>query len=121
MSAPTSVTLTITDDDGAPGVTLTLSESSVSENGGVATVTATLSRASSAATTVTVSAVTGFYTLGSDTTIVIAAGSTANTSDTAIITAVNDAVHQGTAGRSTTVTGTAAKRPGRGGFGDRGR
>ena len=110
VAAPSSVTLTIRDDDAAPGVTLSLSPSSISENGGESTVTATLTHPSSAATTVTVTAaaVTGFYTLGSDATIVIAAGETANAADTATVAAVDDDVHQGTAGRSTTVTGTAA-------------
>ena len=112
VATPSSVTLTIEDDDAAPGVTLALSPSSISENGGVATVTATLSHPSSAATTVTVGAVTGFTTVGSDTTIVIAAGETANATDTVTVTAVDDAVHQGTAGRSTTVTATAANDQG---------
>ena len=43
MAAPSSLTLAITDDDGAPAVALDLSPSSISENGGVAIVTATLS------------------------------------------------------------------------------
>ena len=68
------VSVTTTDDDGAPGVTLALSPSSISESGGVSTVTATLSRVSGAATTVTVTAVSGFYTVGSDAVIVIEAG-----------------------------------------------
>ena len=106
--ANVDVSVTTTDDDGAPGVTLALSPSSVSENGGAATVSATLSHPSGAATTVTVSAVTGFYTVGSDTTIVIAAGETANATDTVLVTAVNDDVHQGVDGRSTAVTATIA-------------
>ena len=105
---PSDATLTITDDDAAPGVTLTLSPSSISENGGESTVTATLSHPSSAATTVTVTPVSGFYAVGSDTTIEIAAGETANATDTVLVTAMNDDVHQGAAGRSTTVTATAA-------------
>ena len=76
--AVTGVTLTITDDDAAPGMTLSASPASISENGGVSTVSAKLSHPSSAATTVTVTAVSGFYTVGSDATIVIAAGQTAN-------------------------------------------
>ena len=102
----TGATLTLEDDDAAPGVTLALSPSSISESGGVSTVTATLSRASSAATTVTVTPVSGFYTVGSDATIVIAAGSTANATDTATVTAVNDAIDN-VGNRSATVTGTA--------------
>ena len=46
VSAPSSQTLTITDDEGAPTVSLVLSPSSVSENGGSSTVTATLSAVS---------------------------------------------------------------------------
>ena len=98
VAAPSGLTLTIADDDDAPGVALALSPASVSENGGVSTVTVT----------VTAAAVAGLYTVGSDAVIVIAAGETANAADTATIVAVNDDVHQGTAGRSTTVTGTAA-------------
>ena len=40
LSAPSSRTLTITDDEGAPTVTINLSPTSISENGGVASVTA---------------------------------------------------------------------------------
>ena len=104
---PPNVTLTITDDDAAPNATLSLNPMSISENGGTSAVSATLSHPSSAATTVTVTAVTGFYTVGSDATIVIAAGSTSNATDTATVAAVDDATHQGSGGRSTTVTGTA--------------
>ena len=55
-SAPASVKLTIEDDDATPTVTLTLSPESVSEDGGVSTVTAALSRASSEAVAVAVTA-----------------------------------------------------------------
>ena len=99
-----NVTLTFTDDEAAPGVTLALDPASVSENGGVATVTATLSGPSSEASTVTVSAVPGVYTVGTDATITIAAGSTTAASDTVLVTAVDDSVHQGSAGRTQTVT-----------------
>ncbi len=47
---------TITDDDGPAAVTLVLTPASIGENGGKSTVTATLDRPSSAATTVRVSA-----------------------------------------------------------------
>ena len=103
----TGAALTLTDDDRIPMVTLALSSASISENGGESTVTAKLSHPSGAATTVTVTAVSGFYTVGSDATIVIAGGETANASDTATVAAVDDDVHQGSGGRSTTVTGTA--------------
>ena len=71
-------------------VTLALTPSSISENGGMSTVTATLARSLSAATTITVRPVTGAYTVGSDSTITIPAGQTANASDTVVITAVNN-------------------------------
>ena len=71
-------------------VTLTLMPSSISESGGMSTVTATLTRSWSTATTITVRPVTGAYTVGMDSTITIAAGQTANASDTVIITAVDN-------------------------------
>ena len=108
------LTLIVADGDDAPGVTLSVSPTSISENRNAATVTATLTHPSSAATTVTVTGVSGFYTVGSDATIVIAAGQTANASDTALVVAVNDDVHQGSGGRSTTVTGTASNSQGAG-------
>ena len=88
-----NVTLTITDDEDAPDVALTLSPASISENGGVSTVTATLSHKSSVATTITVRPVADAYTVGSDSTITIAAGSTANATDTVEITAVDNATN----------------------------
>ena len=54
--APDDVLLTIADDESAPVVTLSLSPGSISESGGVSTVTATVSPASWRAFTVTVSA-----------------------------------------------------------------
>ena len=98
---------TITDDDGAPSVTLALAASSIPENGGTTAVSATLSHPSSAATTVTVTAVSGFYTVGPDAVIVIAAGSTSSATDTATITAVDDAIDNAVS-RTVTVTGTAS-------------
>ena len=53
-AGPDTVTLTIVDDDAAPAVTLWLTPGSIGENRGVSTVTASLDRASSAVTTVTV-------------------------------------------------------------------
>ena len=114
VAAPASVTLTITDDDAAPGVTLALSPSSIAENGGESTVTATLSHPSSVATTVTVTPVSGAYTVGSDAagTIVIAAGLTANGTDTATITAVDNDVDA--ADNAVTVTATLTNSQGAG-------
>ena len=111
VANPAAATLTIADDDGAPTVTLALGSSSIAENGGSTTVTATLNRASSAATTVTVAAVSGFYAVGADATITIAAGSTSASSDTATINAVDDDVDNVTA-RSGTVTATAQNSQG---------
>ena len=52
----TGAALTLTDDDVAPDVTMVLSPASISENGAISTVTATLSHTSSDPTTITVSA-----------------------------------------------------------------
>ena len=110
----TGATLTITDDDPAPTAALALAPSSVSENGGIATVTATLSHPSSEPSTVTVAAASGLYTVGTDATITIAAGSTTAASDTVLVTAVDDAVHQGSAGRTATVSAALANGQGAG-------
>ena len=114
VNAPSSATLTLTDDDAAPTATLAVAPASVSENGGVATVTATLSHESSEPSTVTVTSVSGAYTAGTDATIVIAAGSTTAASDTATVTAVDDSTHQGSAGRSVTVTAALGNGQGAG-------
>ena len=111
--AVTGATLTIRDDDAAPNVTLSLNPASIAENGGTSVVSATLSHRSSAATTVTVTAVSGFYTVGSDATIVIAAGDTAAASDTAAIAAVNNDVDE--PNRTATVTATLGNSQGAGG------
>ena len=108
VPAPSDQTLTITDDEGAPTVALVLSPSSISENGGVSTVTATLSGPSSEAVTVTVSAtpvspaVSGDFTL-SGSTLTIGAGSTTGTG-TVTVTAVNNNVD--TPDRTVTVSGS---------------
>ncbi len=101
---------TITDDDGPPAVTLNLDPASISENGGTSTVTATLNRPSSEATTVTVSAtpvdpaVAGDYTLSPNTTLTIPAGQTTSTG-VVTITAVNNDVQA--ADKTVTVSATA--------------
>jgi hypothetical protein len=87
-------TLTINDDDTAPSVTLTTSATSISETGGSAILTFTLSAASGLATTVTLArtgtaTVTTDYTL--NTTITIAAGST---SGSLTLAAVSDATDE---------------------------
>ena len=85
-----TLTLTLEDDDPAPIATLAANPSSISENGAVSTVTASLSRPSSAATTITVRPVASAYTVAADSTITIATGDTINASDTVVITAVNN-------------------------------
>ena len=104
-SLSSNVTLTITDDEAAPTVTLTSNPASISENGAVSTVTATLSHKSSAITTITVRPVAGAYTVGSDSTITIAVGSTANAADTVVITAVDNPRDE--PNRDVTVSGVA--------------
>ena len=92
--------------EGVPAVTLATADSAIAENGGTTTVTATLSHAWGQAMTVTVTPVAGSYTVGQDATIAIAAGSTANASDSVTITAVNDDLDN-VGDRSVTVSGTA--------------
>ena len=107
---PSSQTLTITDDEGAPTVTLVLNPSSIDENGEISTVTATLTGPSSQAVTVTVSAaavspaVSGDFTL-SGTTLTITAGQTTSTG-TVTITAVNNNVDA--PDKTVTVSGSAS-------------
>ena len=101
---------TITDNDPAPTVTLSVADDSISENGGSTTVSATLSHASSEATTITISPVANAYTVGSDAMIAIAAGETANSSDTATINAVDN--DTGEVDRSVTVIGSASNARG---------
>ena len=90
-------TVTIIDDDELPVATLQLSEDSIAENGGLSTVTATLSDESSTETTITVSAaavspaVAVDFTLSDDTTLTIAAGATSSTG-TVTIRAVDNGV-----------------------------
>ena len=93
----TDTEVEITDDDDTPSVTLALSSTSISENGGISTVTASLDHASSEDTTVTVSAapVTPAssldYSLSTNTVLTIAAGATAS-SGTVTVTGVNNDV-----------------------------
>ncbi len=122
LSNPTNATVsstagtgtgTITDDDASPAVTLALSRGTIDESGAEnsATVTATLNHASSAQTTVIVSAapgtntVAGDYSLSANKTLAIAAGSTSSTG-TVTITAVNNAAVN--PDKSVTVSGRAS-------------
>ena len=106
-----AATGTITDDDATPTVSLALSPASIGEDGGVSTVTASLSGTSSEAVEVTVSAspvdpaVSGDYTLSSNTKLTIAAGSTAS-SGTVRITANDNDVDA--ANKEVTVSGVAS-------------
>ena len=110
-----TATGTITDDDDAPTVTLVLTPPSITENGGKSTVTATLDRPSSAATTLTVSAapvspaVANDYTLSTNTTLTIPADSLASTG-VVTITAVNNDVDA--LDKEVTVSGTATNSQG---------
>ncbi|MDE0519187.1 MAG: hypothetical protein OXH71_00540, partial [Candidatus Dadabacteria bacterium] len=107
----TKATVTINDDEGTPTATLMLGSNSISENGGSTTITATLSGKSAQAVTLTVSAApgadttTGDYTLSSNKTLRIAAGSTASTG-TVTITAVNNNVNA--PDKTVTVSATAS-------------
>ena len=106
-----SATITLTDDQALPTVALALGPMSISENGGVSTVTATLSAASSAAVTLTVTAATGTnavaadFSLSTAKTLTIAAGATTSTG-TVTVTAVNNDVDA--ADKSVTVSAMAA-------------
>ena len=82
--APNQVTASITDDDDAPSATIALSGSPLAENGGIATVTATLSAASGQNVTVNLAlsgTATGSGTdyTASGSSIVILAGATTGT------------------------------------------
>ena len=108
------VKVTVIDDD-KPVVSLSLSPSSISENGGVATVTATLDAASPATTTIMVTAATGTnavagdFALSSAKTLTIAAGSTTSTG-TVTITAADDALDE--PDKSVTMSGSASNSDG---------
>ena len=97
LGTPSAATVTVQDNDATPRVTLVLTPTSIAEAGGVSTVTATLDRPSSEATTVTVSAapespaVASDYTLSSNRVLTIAAGATGSTG-VVTITAVDNAV-----------------------------
>ena len=111
VSAPPSRTLTIADDEGAPTVTLELSPTSISENGGVANVTASLSGPTSEEVTVAVSAspvspaLSGDFTISSNKTLTIAAGQTSSTG-AVTITGVDNGVYA--PDKSVTVSATVS-------------
>ena len=109
--AVTGAALTLSDDETLPTVALALSASSISETGGISTVTATLSGPSSEAVTVTVAAAAGTgavaadFDLSSATTLTIAAGRTTS-AGLVTVTANGNAVDS--PNKSVTVSGTAA-------------
>ncbi len=108
VADPTNQTLTITDDEGVPTVTLALDPTTINEsgNGNASTVTATLSGKSSAAVTVTVSVPNGApVTLSNNAILSIAAGATTSTG-TVTITAVDNDVDAANA--SVVVSGAAS-------------
>ena len=115
VTAPADVSLTILDDDDPPQVTLNLAPASIPENGGVATVTASLDIPSDAATSVTVAAtpeapaLSEDFQLSANTTLTIAAGNTSSTGEVTI-TAVDNAVDADD--KSVTVSGTATNSTG---------
>ena len=98
-----------------PSVTLQLMPTSISENGGSSTVTASLSHTSTATTTVMVSAaavspaVSGDFSLSSNKTLTIGAGQSASTG-TVTITANNNGVDA--PNKTVMVTGTATNSEG---------
>ena len=104
--APEVVTLTIEDDEDEPTVTLQLSTSLISENGGMSTVTATLSHRSSADTQVTISEIEGGVTLSDNKTLTIAAGDTQSTG-TVTIAAVDNNIYEMGSVKSVMVTAVA--------------
>ena len=109
-TAPTG-TGTITDDDALPTVTLAVSSTAVTEHGGVATVTATLSGQSSEAVVLTVTAspvapaVAGDFTQ-TGTTLTIAAETTTSTG-LVTVTAVDNDVDADADNKDVTVSATA--------------
>ena len=117
----TATTVELTDDDASPTVTLLLSDASIAEDGGVTTVTVSLSHASSVATTVTVSvspdspAVAGDYGISANQALTIAAGRTASTG-TVTVTGVNNDVD--TADKTVRVQGAAGNTVGTSGPAD---
>ena len=106
----TQQTVTIEDDEGAPVVTLVLTPDSIGENGGVSTVTATVSPASAEAFTVTVSAaavapaVAGDLTLDGAT-LSFAADATTSTGEVTVTAVNND---EDAPDKTVTVSGTVS-------------
>ena len=104
-------TVTITDDEGAPTVTLVLSPDEITEDGGQSAVTATVAPAAAAAFTVTVAAqaedpaTAADFALNDDTTLSFVAGAT-ESSGTVLVTAVNNTADE--PDKTVTVSGTVS-------------
>ena len=119
--AVTGTTVGITDDDAPPTVKLSLSDASITEDAGSTTVTASLSHASSEATTVTVSvspdspAVAGDYGISANKVLTIAAGQTSSTGAVTVTGVDNDV---DTADKTVQVKGTAGNTVGASGPAD---
>ena len=115
LGTPSAATVTVRDDDATPAVTLVLTPLSIAESGEASTVTATLDRPSSAATTVTVSvapespAVAGDYTLSTNLVLTIPAGAT-DSAGVVTITAVDNDMDA--PDRTVTVSATAENTQG---------
>ena len=95
IADPAAQILTIIDDEGAPTVTLELSQPSIPEDDGETTVTATLSGTSSEAVTVTVSVIAAAPVVAGDfeltgTTLTITAGATGSTGEVKVTAKNND-------------------------------
>ncbi|WP_222843474.1 beta strand repeat-containing protein [Roseivirga misakiensis] len=99
LASPNVFTYTIQDDDDAPTVTLSVDNSTIAENGGTSTLTATLSEVSGKDVTVTLG-YSGTTTNGTDynssagTSIVITAGTMSNTASP-IVTSSDDTTPEG--------------------------
>ena len=99
VANPANATLTLTDDDATATATLVLMPSAISEDGGISTVTATLSHPTTAAVTLTVAttavlpAVAGDFTRTGNT-LTIAAGSTTS-AGVVTVAAVDNSAAQG--------------------------
>ncbi len=114
VAAPAAVTLTVIDDEGTPTATLVLTPGSIDESGAsnASTVTATLSRPSSAAVTLTVSVPENSPVTQSGATLSIAAGATTSTGTVTLTAVDNDTdAPNATVAVSATATGGGVAAP----------
>ena len=105
--SPSSKTISIIDDEGTPTVSLSVSDTSVAENGSDLTLTATLSLATAEDVTVTLAG-SGTSTAGTDyetlSTITISAGSTTGTT---LFDLKDDTIYEGNETAIITITGVS--------------